>query len=266
VGCDVPVETYVDRAGVRVRAEREAVAAKRDAFEAFRDRVSEIPASTPTAATGRTMATAGQGFRADGSGDDRCRRVRTAFAETVQPHSVADVDGGESLLATIRSEFTDAIAVALAPTTEPSFSPELKRLLLSEAADRRTEADVTCRALAREQSELDDAADTVDGITTWIAGADETPLTDLGFEELRDRHERLADHRAACEDLVRDRQAFLRETTNRGTDLGIRHRSLLGYVYGELPVEHPVLATAARLEVTCRECQRAVRDHLVRRV
>jgi hypothetical protein len=262
----VPVETYVDRARTRVRAEREAVAAKRDAFEAFRDRVADIPtAPAPAAASGVTAA-AGQQFRADGSGDDRCRRVRTAFDETVRPHSVADVDGPESLLATVRSEFTDAIAVALAPTTEPSFSAELKRLLLSEADDRRTEADVTCRALAREQSALDDAADAVDAVTAWIAGADETPLTDLGFEELRDRHEALADHRESCRELSRERQAFLRGTTNRGTDLGIRHRSLLGYVYRDLPVDHPVLATATRLEATCRDCQRAVREHLVRRV
>jgi hypothetical protein len=261
----VAVETSLDRAAERVRAEREVVAAKREAFDAFRDRVADIPASAPPAATTGMTATAGQGFRADGAGDDRCRRVRTAFDETVGPHSVADVDS-ESLLATIRNEFTDAIAVALAPTTQPSFSPELKRLLLSETEDRRTETEVMDRALAREQSALDDAAGTVDRITTWIAEADETPLSDLGFEALGDRHGTLADHRAACEELVRDRQAFLDDTTNLGTDLGIRHRSLLGYVYQDLPVAHPVLATAVRLDATCEECQRAVRDHLVRRV
>jgi hypothetical protein len=32
----------------------------------------------------------------------------------------------------------------------------------------------------------------------------------------------------------------------------------------ELPVDHPVLATAATLDATCRACQRSVRDSLVR--
>jgi hypothetical protein len=31
-------------------------------------------------------------------------------------------------------------------------------------------------------------------------------------------------------------------------------------------VDHPVLATVARLDNTCKDCQRTVRDHLIRRV
>jgi hypothetical protein len=44
------------------------------------------------------------------------------------------------VLDTIREEFTDAIAVALAPTTEASFTAELKQMVLAEAWSRRAEA------------------------------------------------------------------------------------------------------------------------------
>lgn len=39
--------------------------------------------------------------------------------------------------------------------------------------------------------------------------ADETPLSALGFETLRCRHETLADHRERCQRLADRRQAFL---------------------------------------------------------
>ncbi|OYR50821.1 hypothetical protein [Halorubrum sp. Ea8] len=59
------------------------------------------------------------------AGDARCREVRRAFHETARPHSLADVDDAdaESLLETVRSEFTESVAVALAPTTDASSTP-----------------------------------------------------------------------------------------------------------------------------------------------
>ena len=261
------VETYVDRARERATAEREAVDAKHEAFGAFADRVETLPTEQSSApgATATTATTAAR-FHAEVSTDDGCRAVRRAFAETVRPHSAADEDGDEPLLATVREEFTDAIAVALAPTTGTALSGGLERSLVAEADARRTETAATSRALDRERSQLEDAAAAVDGITAWIADADETPLTDLGFEALSRRHRTLAGHRERCEELAHKRQRFLRGTTSRNAEAGVRHRNLVGYLYRDFPVDHPVLATAARLDAACAECQRAVRDHLVRRV
>ncbi|QCC49172.1 DUF7260 family protein [Halobellus limi] len=262
----MPVDTYTEQARTRVRAEREAVDEKLDAYEAFIRRVRDLQTEqTPSSVAGLTT-TAGAAHRsADASGTDRCRTVRTAFDETVRPHSVADIDETESLLDTIREEFRDALAVALAPTTEASFTLELKRTVLTEARSRRSEAAAVQKALGREESQLDDAAGVVDDVTDWIADANETPLTDLGFDALKRRHRRLADHRDRCEDVVRDRQAFLGRTTNNGVDAGVRHRGLVPYLYQTFPVDHPVLATVATLDATCRACQRSVRDSLVRR-
>ena len=259
------VETYVARARERATAEREAVDAKRGAFGAFADRVADLPTESARVSAPGMTAPTGARFHTEGSTDDGCRAVRTAFAETVRPHSAAAEDGDEPLLETVREEFTDAIAVALAPTTATAFSDRIKRSLVSEVDAQRAETAVMVRALDRERSHLDEAGNAVDGITSWIAEADETPLTDLGFDALRRRHRTLATHRERCDDLARQRQAFLRETTSRNAEAGVRHRSLVEYLYRDFPVDHPVLATAARLDAVCAECQRTVRKHLVRR-
>lgn len=260
-------DTYIERAQARVRAEQEAIDAKLDAYETFISRVRNVQADqTPSSAAGITPATGGTHLSTDATGTDRCRTVQTAFAETIRPHSVADTDGSESLLETIREEFTDAVAVALAPTTETSFTPELKQMVLAEARSRSSEAAALQKALNREGAQLANAATAVDTITAWIVEANETPLIDLGFDALKQRHETLASHRDCCEDVARGRQAFLRRTTNQGIDTGVRHQSLMPYLYQDFPVDHPVLATVAKLNKTCQERQRAVRDHLVRRV
>ncbi|WP_435066773.1 DUF7260 family protein [Haloplanus sp. C73] len=255
------VTTHVSQARTRVRAERTAVERRRDAFETFADRVRSL---SPEPASGSVGVTAMAGTRTQ-SPADTCRTVRTAFAETVRPHSVADAEDDESLLATIRAELTDSITVALAPTTDSAFTPTLKRAILSEVATRTAEADLLDHALDREATRLAAAAEDVDHITGWIAEADETPLSTLDFESLADRHATLADHRDRCSDVARKRQRFLRQTTRRGAESGIDHQKIVSYLYQDFPVDHPVLATVARLDDACASCQRAVRDHLVRR-
>ena len=262
-GRSVPVRTHVDRARAHARSERAALAEKRDAFAAFVDRIERLSPESSSPA----VSTAGGGLVRDvAPAPDRRATVRAAFAETVRPHSVADVDGDEPLLETVRQELSEPIAVALAPATEASFSPALKRAVLARAAARRTETDVTRRALGREAGHLDAAAEDVERITAWIAAADETPLTDLGFAALRARHETLARHRERCDDLAARRQAFLDGATSEGPEASLDHRRLLAFLYGPFPVDHPVLATVASLDGTCADCQRAVRRHLVRRV
>jgi hypothetical protein len=264
--CEMAVDTYTDQARTRVRAEQEAIDDKLAAYKALIRRVRELQPETPSSMAGSTTAGGATHLSADASNTDGCRTVRTAFAETIRPHSVADIDETESLLETIREEFTDAIAVALAPTTEASLTPKLKQMVLAEAQSRRSETAALQRALEREEGHLTDAAETVDDIVAWIVETNQTPLTGLGFDALQQRHEALAGHRDRCEDVARDRQAFLQKTTNSGLDAGVRHRSLMPYLYQDFPVDHPVLTTVTGLDETCRECQRAVRDHLIRRV
>lgn len=263
-GSEGGIAADVDRAADRVREERDAFAEKRAAYEAFVDRVAAVP--TEPAPSGSPRATAaGTQLRAEASESDGCRAVRAAFAETVRPHSVADVDEPESLSATIRSELTDTVANVLAPTAEAAFTDGVKRAVVAEARANRTGAETTRRALDREAESLAAAAGAVDDVASWLARADETPLSDLGFDALRRRHRTLAAHRDRCEEAAAERQAFLRETTGRTATAEVDHRTLARYLYQSFRVDFPALSTVARLDGVCESCQRAVRAHLVRR-
>lgn len=265
------VETHIQQALTRVRAEQEQVVEKRDVFETFAGRVEDIPAESPHpqgsgsgATTGDTLTTRA---RATTTATDRCRAVREAFAETVRPQSVENVDASESLLATVAAELTDDIAGALAPaaSTRP-FHPVVKQRILTETTARTRECAVLGKALDREYEALQDANTDVVAVLDWLVEADETPLTALGFEALRERHDTLAAHRDRCERVAHERQALLNKKTCRGTQVGLTHRSLVRYLYADFPVDYPMLATVVRLDRACAACQRAVRAHLVRRV
>jgi len=260
------VETRVHDAASRVSNERKAFDAKLDAFDRFIDRVEECSPDSGS----QSLAGAAGSVRAISHGGHprpgKYKAVRCAFAETIRPHSLDDVEQTEPLVETIRVELSESVAVALAPATETRFSPAVKEAVLSQARARRTETKTLYRALEREASQLEVARAVVDEITGWIATNDETPLSELGFEELRRRHETLATHRTRCQEVADRRQAFLDGTTTNGSEAELDHRNVVEFAYGDFPVNYPVLSTVARFDDTCRECQRAVRDHLVRRV
>lgn len=84
------------------------------------------------------------------------------------------------------------------------------------------------------------------------------------LSDIRDHIEALSAHRDRCGELARNRQSVLdrrREATG-----ALNHRALVGNLYPSFPVDHPVLATCARLACVCTDYKRAVRAHLVARV
>jgi hypothetical protein len=262
------IETHVDRARTAVEREREVLSEEGSAYEAFRRRVESLSAAEIGRGAGVGGTTHGGVATRTAHGDasgGACEQVREAFAETVRPYSVDDV-GEEPLLETIREELGDGIALALAPTTETAFTPQTKGAILTATRERWRGIDATIDALDSEAESLRAVGETVDEITDWLAAADEMPLSSLGFDELRERHDRLAEFRDRCERLLDDRQELLLTTTGRNHSADVAHRSLVRYLYSSLPVVYPVLSTVTRLYDVLEECQRAVRDHLTRRV
>ena len=266
------LETHIDQAQTRVSEERTHVAGKRRAFEAFGRRVREIPTTGADASPGAgggagELFTAAQTTTTTGtsSAGGSCQDVCEAFAETVHPYSATDIDA-DGLAETMRSELDDDLAVALAPNTGGQLAATTKQAVLTKVTERGKELAVMRSALEIEEESLQSAAATTERVTDWLVEANETPLTELGFEALRARHETLAAHRQRCDELARDRQAVLDRTTSNEGAAGINHRTLVSFLYEEFPVEYPVLATVARLDEVCADCQRVVRDHLVRRV
>ncbi|ELZ94496.1 hypothetical protein C440_09968 [Haloferax mucosum ATCC BAA-1512] len=268
------VQTHIRQALGRVRDERTRVAEKAAAFDEFARRVRGIPASstgqhpkTLQATGGGTLTTTAHVTATQRpSSSDRCRMVRSAFAETVRPCSIDDIDRAEPLSATIEEELSTDLAVALDSQTTGGFTPKTKQAVLSATLERQKELTVMKQVLARERQSLQEAADAVSEVTDWLDVGNETSLADLGFDDLRERHELLATYRTRCEDRLCERQSFLDETASRGGTVSIKQRDLVRYLYEDSSFAYPVLATMTRLHGVLEDCQRIVRDHLVRRV
>lgn len=264
------VDTYVKRGIDRVEGEQKLLAGEVTALDRFAAGVADFEPVTPAESTGAVRPTSGgatpaaTGFRPTPSGTSQIERVRELFAETVRPHSAAD--GSETLDGTIEEELGPEIAAVLSPSTPGGFTAEVKAAIRSTVAQRRAERYAMERALDLEEESLTAALAEIEGITDRLVTENRTPLIDLGFEALRDRHETLAAHRSRCERISRERQEVLHRTTSHEMDAGLTQLSLVGYLYDDLETTFPVLSTVVRLERVCRESQRAVRDHLIRRV
>jgi hypothetical protein len=263
------VETHVQDALDRAETERAHVEQKGAAFQEFRAAVRETEPTTGGGQSGGPMADGGiavaaTGYAAGGS-QNTCEQVREQFAETVgQASDVAGAD--ETTVETLREEFCEEVALALSPHSGSQFTPNMKQIVLTAAANRRQELGALRKALDIERDSLESAAEETTEMTAWLAEADQTPLLSLGFEELRQRHERLSALRDRCERIADQRQNTLETTTSYEGSAGIEHDGVIGYLYDDFPSSHPVLSTTTRLEEVCADCQRSVRDHLTRRV
>ncbi|WP_134670378.1 DUF7260 family protein [Halorussus marinus] len=256
------VELRTHAARDRAAAESDRIERKVAAFESFERRVRDVSAeaagragsSAPAGpSTGGALAV---GTPTDGAATDP---VREAFEETVL--ALADADATAEAMA---DELSPDLAAALSPAGA-GFAPGLKTRLLERVGERQSECRLLADAVAAERDRLGALGDDLDDVTAWLAEADETSLLELGFEELRARHDQLAAHRETCDELARERQRSL-DDIRYGGAIGIREREVLDLLYADFPVDHPVLADIAALDSLLDDCQRAVRRHLCARV
>lgn len=269
-----PVELRTHAAIERAEAERDRIEEKVAAFETFGQRVREVSADAGERAgvsanprlgqsTGSTLAagttSARSAPRTGGATASGAETVREAFAETVLPHADAD-----TLAEAMADELSAELAAALSPAAG-GFAPGLKGQLVSRVEARQEECGLLADAIGTERDRLRVVADELDDVIDWLAEADRTPLLQLGFEELRERHDRLAEFRETCDRIAAGRQSAVRGTQSDGLT-GIRKSELLDHLYADFGDDHPVLADLARLDAALADCQRAVRDHLCARV
>ncbi|MFP8953883.1 hypothetical protein ACLI4Z_13085 [Natrialbaceae archaeon A-arb3/5] len=265
------VRTYVHDARERIDAEGEHVAEKLAAYDQFERELDDIQVCTPGGPRrqGHTnqngVTTTATILAHTERNDDTLKRIRSSFAETVRPLSTDDLDEPEPVLTTVQEELGEDVAYALSPATDSRFTPEVKNAIRSMIARRRTDLQATDRALAVEKRSLQHALDELEPVIDWICRVNETPLSDLGFDALRTRHETVAAHRSRCNQVAADRQAIIHGAARESVSTAA-HRTLLAYLYRDLPTSFPVLTTVTRLDERCQDCQRTVRDHLVRRI
>lgn len=258
--------TDVHRALECVTEQRASVADRIDAFESFVARVRDLPAgpsataASPVAQATPTVMTS----RAAGAGPttpDPCAVVRQAFLETIVPHTTVEIDGKESVVRALAAEFSRDIAVAL--TTNATWTAELKTAVVEAAMTRRFEAERLRAALEAEVERLEALVDDLDPIVAWLRSTAAEPLQQYGFDGLQAKHGRLEEFCERLGTVLEERQERLQEPVREDGD--VPYRTLVESVYASFESRYPVLAALTRLYRICRECQRTVRDHLVRR-
>ena len=274
------VRTEIDTARDRVAAERERTKRKLSALDECRDRVQSLEPADPGQpgspdGPGVSPATPGGGLGGGGTDVDTrasgggCRTVRRAFADCLGDAAGDPGDSHDTVHEAIAAELSDEVAVALAAADGGGrLTPQLQRGVLAEASRRRSELSVMESALRREDESLATVTEPVDTTVDWLREHDPTPLSELSFDELARWHRTLSAFRDRLDETVAERQRFLDETTGENGTVGIRHADLVAYLYdGDGSDDtHPVLVTVGRLDETCAEAQRALREHLVCRV
>jgi hypothetical protein len=264
------LNTHVQDALERVTQERSYVEEKLTAFREFETAVENRSPEGPGQVAGGNHATDGgmvvsPGLTGQDRGPSRCEQVYTAFAETIVPACRAEYGETDAALSVLREELGDEITLVLAPKTDGRYTPQVKRALIAAISSREAELRTLTTGLDHEIESVRAAGGTVDRVIDWLTAANRTPLSDQGFERLQQRHQTLSDHRERCQSALRERHRTLEATTSDDGSVGVSHRNVVESLYDGFSIETPVCTTLARLDRCCANCQRVVRDHLVRR-
>jgi len=272
-----------------LRVERRRVVDEREAFRAFRRRVSSIPdesgrtdpasgaeiggsGGTRGGFGGATDGRVGIGGATDGGvgiggaatpAGSRLVAVRDAYRSTVMsvPHYEAEYD--DTYERNIAAEFGPELAYALTRTN--CFHEEYKRSMLSAAETAVQEREAFLDALESEiesvgcaRSRLAPIRTEIEAIEDELGGDDEEKKSTPTFGALDACRTRTEALREDCDRIAARRQRVLADHERRlalGDDL-----DLPAYCYQDLDVTYPVLAAVAavgdRLDTLRRQIER----------
>ena len=152
----------------RLRSERRAVTEEIDAFDAFLDRVREIPPESPAPVGG--VRGIDHGGSESGSGLDA---VRVAYEETVMGVSHYDEDYGDTYLESVVAEFGPEIGGAL--TDGLRFQPRLKRATVGKAESCRADRERFLETLDTESESVDAVGSELQDIEAELRGLESGP-------------------------------------------------------------------------------------------
>ncbi|WP_144906160.1 DUF7260 family protein [Halobellus captivus] len=240
-----------------VRDERRETERQQRGFEQFRQTVAALEAdrSVGGGSTTRTVSatpgwSTGSTTTLATTTNDQCRRVRSAFEEYVLPH--VDDEAG-SVKATIASELSAEVALALAAEGGGNqFTEPLRRAILERADQRVAENRVMLRALTRERDSLDEATGLLKRVDRKLPTVDESVLLLSTDEELWDRRRRAASLEADLSRALRERQSTLSAMTASEVKAGIAHDTVVEYLFGDRDVTYPALDALVRGNRACR--------------
>lgn len=227
--------------------------AERDAFATFARRVNGIDGGAATPGTpGRAGEIISRSPSRSPSTDARLERVETAYRETVMGVSHYRSEYDETLAESLTAEFCEEVSSAIQDGTR--FTPQLKGALLRGSRRSRNEREALLATLDRERDALEDATAAFGEIEEALGRMDECPLPSKSLGDLGADWDRLAALEGRCTGLIADRQDRIH--ADRAVTAHNRPLDLHEYVYGPLPVTHPVLAEGVELLVGIRTARR----------
>ena len=239
--------------------ERRRLVDERQAFEAFRSRISRISASeTPTPSTSskplqRKEQVPGTGLVA----------VRDAYRETVMgvPHYEAEYN--DTYPQSLAAEFSPEVAVAL--TQGSVFTERYNRLLCAKTKESIEEREQFITAVDTERESLTRAADRLRSIAEELQTLGEPSLSDLDYGTLDAYRVRTETLESNCDAIARRRQRE-HAATSRSLQLDDTLPDVATYLYQDHSVTYPALATVGRLGDELRDLRESIeREMLLRR-
>ena len=265
-----------------LRVERRRTVDEREAFEAFRARVQRVSTEATDGDTTRLRSDGSGGVAGDAGGVDGFRgpagvgrlsgvddrfvagsplvATRDAYVETVMsvPHYEAEYD--DTYESSLAAEFGPDLAVAL--TREPTLSDRSKSALLSKTDDAIAEREGLIDAVDSEVESIDRAADRLCSIREEITTLSETTLDELRFGTLDAYRVRTLTLEEGCDSVAARRQ---REIAGIGRSLQLNDAvpDLATYLYHDLPVTYPVLATVGAVGDRLEELRRSIERALI---
>lgn len=231
-----------DAIGV-AKEEDSRIAAERDAFLEFADRVAAIPtdhSTVPQPTTDGGVLSIASGTASSKSLD----AVRNAYRETVMSVEHFEEDYGESLTANMTAEFGEDVAESV--TQGSQFSPMLQNALIAKSKHAATDRNRLMNSVHQEVSALQDARKTFADIEAELDDVDEEMVSGTQIPKLGDLWEKLEAIEHRCSEILQERQ---RNLHTEPLDHGISRETMSfhGYLYSPLDTDYPVLRKGTEL-------------------
>ncbi|MFB6125356.1 MAG: hypothetical protein ABEJ59_05295 [Halanaeroarchaeum sp.] len=248
------VLAYVRDADARIERELRELAAERDAYREFAERVSalRVTQGTTAMATPQTVQTAHEP-------GPPVEAVESAFEETVMAVDHYERTYGEPWLAHLQAELAPEIAATLAETAV--VNAPLKRALEQRALEAAGKRDDLLALLSTERAAVADAEDSLATIQKRLEALDDGPLSERSFDDLAGTHDALDDLSTDVQEVASRRQRQIHRETRSGR-FDAENLTVQEYLYGSLPAAYPVLDATVQLADRIDAAKRRVRTAL----
>lgn len=232
-----PAERF-ERAADALAMEHRRTAAEVDAFRTFEERVGEL---SPDGGTTVGRAAPVQAVAASGHGLDT---VREHYEETVMAVPHYEPEYGESYAKNVREELGPDIGALLVGGQR--FERHHKHAIVSTVRETRELREQLLEALEAERESLSALREPVCSLAEQIDSLDAARLDTDAYSQLDAYRSRLDVLETRCHELIERRQSET-VTERRSLSLPICGPDIQTYVYNDLPVNYPVIATLTDL-------------------